>query len=87
MPLETIIALLLGLLAVVALYAAVRVPGRGPGGRRAAGGYWLFAAGAAIEAVNLLTGYSAVLAGVSTLAIVLGLVQITRGWARRDLTA
>ena len=85
MTFDSLVGGLMIVLAVAAIVAAVRVPMRGLAGRSAAGGYWLFAVGALLQAVNhFMDGYSVALAVIATLGLVLGLVQISRGWSRRD---
>ena len=84
MTLSTIVALLMGLLALASLWAAIRVPRRGPAGRQAATGYWIFALGAALQAWNSYSvEYSVTVAVVGTLALIAGFVQINRAWGRR----
>ena len=91
MTLETVVAYLMSALALAAVWAAIRVGGRSPAGRRAAPGYWLFAVGAMLQAWTLFGDaaretYNTTLAAVATLALVAGLVVIVRGWGTRAAT-
>ena len=71
------------LFALVALYAAGRMRSRGVPGRRASNGYALLAGGGVVEAVNLVTQYSAALAAVATGLLVAGLLIIAWAWRSR----
>jgi hypothetical protein len=83
--LNTTVAVLMGVLALAAIFAAVRVNGRSAAGRRAAPGYVLFAIGAAMQAATLLLDeYSTLVALLATVALVAGLGMIARGWATRS---
>ncbi len=85
MDLNTTVALLMGVLALLALFAAVRVNGRSEAGRRAAAGYVVFALGAALQGATLLLDeYSTMLALLGTAGLVAGLAMIARGWAARS---
>jgi hypothetical protein len=85
---DNLVAILLGVLALAAIFAAGRVAGRSPAGRRAAPGYLMFAAGAALQGADLLRGtYNTVLAVIATLLIVVGLAMVTRAWASRTADA
>jgi uncharacterized membrane protein YcaP (DUF421 family) len=83
MELNTVVAVLLAVVALVALYAAMRVNGRGEAGRRATPGYVVFALAAAVMAWNLFNPYSTALAVVATVGMLAGLVVITRAWGAR----
>lgn len=88
MDLNTTVAILMGVLALAALFAAGRVSGRSEGGRRAAPGYVIFALGAALQGATLIRSeYSTLMAVLGTVGLVLGLVMIARGWATRTTTA
>lgn len=88
MDLGTIVSVLMGLLAIAAVWAAIRVSGRSDAGRRAAPGYWIFALGAALQVTDLnKVEYSNALAIVATVAIVAGLAMIARGWGARSITS
>lgn len=64
--LNTIIAILLGVLALYAAYAAVRASGRPRTG-------WLvLAIAAAVQVLNLVSGYSLLLAILSTIGLLVG---------------
>ncbi|MGZ8379232.1 MAG: hypothetical protein ACXWZS_14225 [Gemmatirosa sp.] len=85
MDLNTTVALLMGVLALAAIFAAIRVNGRSEAGRRAAPGYVVFAIGAALQAATLLLDeYSTMLALLGTVGLVVGLGMIARGWAARS---
>ncbi len=85
---DTTVAILMGILALAALFAAVRVNGRSEGGRRAAPGYVVFAIGALLQAITLQrTEYSTLMAVLGTAGLVIGLVMIARGWATRSTAA
>lgn len=87
MELNTIVSILMAALAVAAVWAAIRVSGRSDAGRRAAPGYWVFALGAALQVADLnKTVYSTALATVATLALLVGLAMIARGWGSRSIT-
>ena len=84
---NTIVSILMAALAVAAVWAAIRVSGRSDAGRRAAPGYWVFALGAALQVADLnKTVYSTALATVATLALLVGLAMIARGWGSRSIT-
>ena len=88
MDLSTIVSLLMGLLALAAVWAAIRVSGRSEAGRRAAPGYWIFAIGAALQVADLNKAeYSNALAIVATIALIAGLAMISRGWGSRSITS
>jgi hypothetical protein len=83
--LNTTVALLMGVLALAAIVAAIRVNGRSEAGRRAAPGYVVFALGAALQGATLLLDeYSTMLALLGTVGLVVGLGMIARGWAARS---
>lgn len=85
MDLNSTVAILMGVLALAAIFAAIRVSGRSEAGRRAAPGYVVFALGAAMQGATLLRDtYSTTLALLSTVALVVGLGMIARGWATRS---
>ena len=85
MELNSTVAILMGVLALAAIFAAIRVSGRSEAGRRAAPGYIVFAFGAATQGATLLRDtYSTTLAVVGTVALVVGLGMIARGWATRS---
>lgn len=85
MDLNSTVAILMGVLALAAIFAAIRVSGRSEAGRRAAPGYIVFALGAAMQGATLLRDtYSTTLALLSTVALVIGLGMIARGWATRS---
>lgn len=69
--LNTVFAILLGLLALYAVYAAFRA-----GSRRRTTGWILLAAAAGAQVVNLVSGYSLLLAIVTTAGILAGLLMI-----------
>jgi hypothetical protein len=81
-----VVAIMLGAFALVALYAAARVNGRGEAGHRAATGYVVFGVAAAAEGWNLVTGYSTTVAVVAAVGLVAGLVMIARAWGARATT-
>ncbi|WP_275834052.1 hypothetical protein [Roseisolibacter sp. H3M3-2] len=88
MELNTTVAILMGVLALAALYAAVRVNGRSEAGRRAAPGYVIFAIGAALQAMTLVRSeYSTLMAVLGTAGLVLGLGMIARAWSTRSASA
>lgn len=70
---NTIFAVLIGLVSLVALGMAARVWGRGESGRRAGMGWLVFAASGAIQVVNLLSGYNVWLAILTTLGMLAGI--------------
>ena len=79
------VAILMGVLSLAAIFAAIRVSARSEAGRRAAPGYIVFAFGAATQGATLLRDtYSTTLAVIATVALVVGLVMIARGWATRS---
>ena len=80
MELSGVIGILLGAVALVSLYAAARVTGRGEPGRRAAIGYVVFGVAAAAQGANLVVGYNTPAAVLATVGLVAGLVMIARGW-------
>lgn len=85
MDINSTVAILMGVLALAAIFAAIRVNGRSEAGRRAAPGYLVFALGAAMQGATLLRAmYSTTLALVATVALVVGLGMIARGWATRS---
>jgi uncharacterized membrane protein len=85
---STIVAILMGVLSLAALYAAVRVNDRSEAGRRAAPGYVIFALGAALQGATLLRSeYSTLMAVLGTVGLVVGLVMIARGWATRRVAS
>ena len=86
MDLHSTVAMLMGVLSLAAIFAAIRVSGRSEeAGRRAAPGYIVFAFGAATQGATLLRDtYSTTLALVATVALVVGLGMIARGWATRS---
>ena len=85
MDLNSTVAILMGVLSLAAIFAAIRVSGRSEAGRRAAPGYVVFALGAAMQGATLLRDlYSTTLAVLATVALVVGLVMIARGWATRS---
>lgn len=65
---NTIFAVLLGALALYAVYAAVRA-----GSGRVRAGWGVIALAAALQVVNLITAYSLVLAIVTTVGLLLGM--------------
>lgn len=86
--LNTTVAILMGVLALAALFAAIRVSGRSEAGRRAAPGYVIFAIGAVLQGSDLLRGeYSTLMALLGTAGLVIGLVMIARAWATRSASA
>jgi len=85
MDLNSTVAILMGVLSLAAIFAAIRVSGRSEAGRRAAPGYIVFAFGAATQGATLLRDtYSTTLALIATVALVVGLGMIARGWATRS---
>ncbi|GLC24149.1 hypothetical protein [Roseisolibacter agri] len=79
------VAILMGVLSLAAIFAAIRVNGRSEAGRRAAPGYIVFAFGAATQGATLLRDtYSTTLAVIATVALLVGLGMIARGWATRS---
>ena len=85
MDINSTVAILMGVLSLAAIFAAIRVNGRSEAGRRAAPGYIVFALGAAMQGATLLRDmYSTTLALVATVALVVGLGMIARGWATRS---
>lgn len=70
---NTLFAVLLGLLAAYGAYAGMRNMGS-----RSGTGWLIIAAGAAIQTLNLTTGYSTPIAIGTTLAILVG-AWMTRG--------
>ena len=85
MDLNSTVAILMGVLSLAAIFAAIRVGGRSEAGRRAAPGYIVFALGAAMQGATLLRDfYSTTLAVIATVALVVGLGMIARGWATRS---
>lgn len=68
---NTIFAVLLGVLALYAVFAAVRAAGGRP-----RMGWLLIAAAAVAQVVNLVSGYSLVLAILTTVGILAGLWMI-----------
>jgi hypothetical protein len=86
--LDNLVAILLGVLALAALFAAGRVAGRSPAGRRAAPGYVIFAAGAALQGADILRGANSTpMAVLATLLYVVGLAMVTRAWMSRTADA
>ena len=83
MELTGVIGILLVAFALVSLFAAARVNGRGEAGRRAATGYVVFGLAAAAQAANLFMGYNTAVAVAATVGLVAGLVMIARGWGAR----
>lgn len=85
MDLNIAVALLMGVLALAAIFAAIRIHDRSEAGRRAAPGYIVFALGAALQGATLLLDeYSTMLALLGTAGLVIGLGMIARGWAVRS---
>lgn len=85
MDVGNLVAILMGVLSLGAIFAAGRVAGRPAAERRAAPGYLVLAFGAALQGAALLrAGYSTVLAVLATLLIVVGLAMIVRERAARS---
>ena len=88
METNNLVAILMGVLSLAALFAAVRINGRSDAGRRAAPGYVIFALGAALQGADLLRGeYSTLMALLGTAGLVIGLVMIARAWSTRATAA
>ena len=84
MDVGNLVAILMGVISLAAIFAAGRVAGRPAAERWVAPGYLVFALGAALQGAALLrAGYSTVLAVVATLLLVAGLGMIARAWASR----
>ena len=88
MDVGSLVAILMGVLSLGAIFAAGRVAGRPAAAeRRAVPGYLVFAFGAALQGAALLrAGYSTVMAVLATLLIVVGLAMIVRERAARSTT-
>ena len=79
MDVGNLVAILMGVLSLAAIFAAGRVAGKPPAERRAAPGYLVLAFGAALQGAALLrAGYSTVMAVLATLLMVVGLGMIVR---------
>jgi hypothetical protein len=73
---NTLFAVLLGILAVYAAWSAFK------GASRARTGWLVLAAGAGLQTINLLSGYSMPLAVVTTVAILAGMWMVFGQGAR-----
>jgi hypothetical protein len=83
-----LVAILMGVLSLAAIFAAGRIAGRPPAERRAAPGYLVLALGAALQGAALLrAGYSTGMAVLATLLMVVGVGMIARARAARPMTS
>ena len=83
-----LVAILMGVVSLAAIFAAGRIAGRPAAERRALPGYLVLALGAALQGAALLrTGYSTVMAVLATLLMVVGLAMIVRVRAARSTTS
>ena len=87
MDVGNLVAILMGVLSLGAIFAAGRAAGRPAPERRAVPGYVVLAFGAALQGFALLrAGYSTVMAVLATLLMVVGLAMIVRERAARSST-
>jgi hypothetical protein len=83
-----LVAILMGVLSLGAIFAAARAAARPAAARRAVPGYLVLAFGAALQGAALLrAGYSTVMAVLATLLLVVGLAMIVRERAARSTTS
>ena len=85
MDVGNLVAILMGVLSLGAIFAAGRVAKRPAPARRAVPGYLVLALGAALQGATLLrAGYNTVVAVLATLLIVVGLAMVGRARAARS---
>ena len=88
MNVGNLVAILMGVVSLAAIFAAGRLAGRPAAERRAVPGYLVLALGAALQGAALLrAGYSTAMAVLATLLIIVGLAMIVRVRAARSRTS